>query len=338
MRSMVEKIKKAVDKFILDLNNKTVLTEAASGNYVVTPVLAALAGANVLAITRDSNYASKEKVFQETYQLAEKLGVEQKIQIFFDKNDIMYGNIDIVTNTGFVRPIDKQMIDKLSAKCVIPLMWEPWEFRSDELDLEYCVAKGIKVYGTNEQDSRLQTMKYIGFTVLYFLLDNKMSSFSAIVLIIGNKSFAKAINSVLVKNDYSCDIITDYNDVVNLEKYQAIVIAEHIKDKLIIGSDKDAFIKTSNLRKNQYVIHICGNIDIRNIPCKTNTSNPSKHGYMSFTADFIDSQAVIDLHAAGLKVAEGMMRANGLSLKHKDYKEYLEKNYPTKAFENEKYW
>lgn len=335
---MLDKITRAIKKFSPNLKNKIVLTEAASGNYIVTPVLAALAGADVMAITKDSKYATKEKVIEDTYTLAEKLGVGHKIKIYSDKHKIAYGDIDVVTNTGFVRPINKLMIDKLPSRCVIPLMWEPWEFRQEDLDLDYCIAKGIKVYGTNERDRRLQTMKYIGLTVLYFLLNNKMSAFSTNILVIGNQSFVDAITDVLSHNDYHCKKVTDYNCPVNHTDYQAIVIAEHERKKLIIGKEKNAFIQSDSLLKNQFLIHICGQVDINGVKCKTNIKKPAKFGYMSYTADYIDSQAVIDLHTAGLKVAEGMIKANGLSLKSKEYKIFMETNYPAKAFKNEKYW
>jgi hypothetical protein len=59
---------------------------------------------------------------------------------------------------------------------------------------------------------------------------------------------------------------------------------------------------------------------------------------MSYTADYADPQAVIDLHTAGLKVAEGMIKANSLNLKPFEYKNYLEKNYPALSFNDSKFW
>lgn len=49
---MITKIKRSVDKFKLNLKDKIVLTEAATGNFVVTQVIAALAGAKVYAYTK----------------------------------------------------------------------------------------------------------------------------------------------------------------------------------------------------------------------------------------------------------------------------------------------
>lgn|GEM_PF-5393232 len=53
--------------FSLDLGKFIVLTEAASGFYALTPLIAALAGAKaVLALTRDSRYGSAAEVKQYT--------------------------------------------------------------------------------------------------------------------------------------------------------------------------------------------------------------------------------------------------------------------------------
>ena len=55
-------MEEAIEKFHLNLTGFSVLTEAASGNYVFTPLICALAGAKeVIAFTKDSVYASKDK-------------------------------------------------------------------------------------------------------------------------------------------------------------------------------------------------------------------------------------------------------------------------------------
>ena len=157
---MKDKILNSLEKFNLNLKGKNVLTEAATGNYVVTPIIAALAGANVYAFTKNSKYGTIKEVKKQTIELTKKFGIENKIKIITNLNNVDLKDIDILTNTGFLRPVNKELINKLSSKCVIPLMWEPWEFRNEDLDLEECYNKGIKVYGTDESDNRLKTIDY----------------------------------------------------------------------------------------------------------------------------------------------------------------------------------
>ena len=139
---LIKGIIKAIEKFELSLRDKVVLTEAATGNYVVTPVIAAVTGAKkVYAFTKDSCYGSVEGVKKQTYSLAKILGVVRKIFIITSFESVDFKSVDIVMNTGFLRPITRELISKLPSKSVIPLMYEPWEFREGESDLEACCEK-----------------------------------------------------------------------------------------------------------------------------------------------------------------------------------------------------
>jgi len=216
-------------------------------------------------------------------------------------------------------------------------MWEPWEYRKEDLDLDECLKKGIKVYGTNEGDSKLRTMDYIGFIVLFFLLKQKHSPFSSNILILGNDSFSASVKKILKQNGYKYTHISDYVSPYNeVNDFDAIVIVEHEKKDLLIG--KNGFINGSMIKKDMSVIHICGNVVFDELKCNMIPENPACFGYMSYTTDYIDNQAVIDLHTAGLKVAEGMLQANYLNLHGENYKKFMEKNYFALAFDDQKYW
>jgi len=334
---MITKIVNAIAKFKLNLKNKIVITEAATGNYVVTPIIAALAGAEVYAFTKSSRFGTTDEVVYQTNYLSKKLNISHKIHIVNELNNSMLSNADILTNTGFLRPINKNIIENLNNKCVIPLMWEPWEFREEDIDLEACIEKGIKVYGTNESDFRLRTIEYIGFTILYFLLQFKLSPFSAKVLLVGCNKFVNPVKNVLLKNNYEVEIVSIYQNKINTKEYNAIILLEHQNDILLIGS-QNSFINKNDISSNQVVIHICGNVDFTNSKFIKIPEKPARFGYMSFTTDYIDNMAVIDLHTAGLKVAEGMLKAKHLGLQGLKYKNFMESNYPALAFKNEKYW
>jgi hypothetical protein len=73
---LVRLMRRAVEECRLDLSGAVVLTEAATGPYVVTPVLAALAGAaDVVALTRDTRYGTAAEVTRQTLALAAAAGV-----------------------------------------------------------------------------------------------------------------------------------------------------------------------------------------------------------------------------------------------------------------------
>jgi len=68
---LIDKLVRQVKALQLNLNGKIVLTEAATGAYIVTPVLAAIAGAKVFAFSKATRYGSLEEVFASTKQLAD---------------------------------------------------------------------------------------------------------------------------------------------------------------------------------------------------------------------------------------------------------------------------
>ena len=332
----VNNIRRSIEKFNLNLTGFTVLTEAASGNYIVTPLIAAASGAaKVFAYTKDSRYGCVEEVKKETNRLAERMGITN-IEIITSLEQIDLTKIDILTNTGFLRPINKHLIQKLSSSCVIPLMWEPWEYRPSELDIEACLQRHIKVYGTNEDDKRLRTKEYIGFVALHLLLSYHHTPLSSKVLILGCSYFTVHIENVLSVNGYDYIVLNSYDTPIDTSTFHAIIIAEHYNPMELIGPE--GFIKTSELNSSIDLIHICGNINVSHVAFRHTPKHPASFGYMSYTADYMGSHVVCDLHAAGLYVAQGMLKANKLKLPPIAYKKYLETTYPALAFKDERYW
>ena len=64
--NLCSKLNQVVEGLELDLQKCVILTEAATGSYVVTPVLAALAGATVYAFTRPTRYGTVAEVIDAT--------------------------------------------------------------------------------------------------------------------------------------------------------------------------------------------------------------------------------------------------------------------------------
>jgi len=334
---MIKKIKYSIDKFNLDLSNKVILTEAATGAYSCTPIIADLANASTIyALAKPTKYGSIEDI-KNTFVPYYDKHMDSNIKIITSLDEIDK-SIDIVTNSGFMRPINSNLINYMHNKSVITLMYEPWEFRKDDIDLELMYSNDIKVYGTNEHDNRLKTMDYIGITVLYHLLDNKISNFSnSKILILGNEEFTSPIESILLTNNYKIKILNNYNDTFTDYDYDIYVVAENKQNNYIVGT-QNAYIDKTKLTKEQFVIHICGNVDFKNVDFKHKPEMPKPFGYMSYRTDYIDDMALIDLQTASLHVAEGMLVANNKNFNSFQYKDFMEKNYPALSFKDKKFW
>lgn len=281
IQNLAHLVERAVAAFKLDLTGKTVLTEAATGDFAATASIAAAAGANVLAIARSSRHGSQEDAAIQTSRLASALGVNGRITTYHDMGNIDFGMLDIVTNTGFVRPIDRSMIAKLRPGTVIPLMWEPWELRPSDVDIDACVEYGCKVYGTNESDHRLRTMEYIGFIALRKLLENKRSPLSTNIVVVAEEPFLSPIISVLRSVGYQC-MVASRDCKITLNPFTAIVIADHVSGELKIGPN-GALINSQSLSPTNLIVHIAGNVDVREIVCTVVPNSPAVFGQMSFT-------------------------------------------------------
>lgn len=315
---------------------ETVLTEAACGDYAVTPVLAALAGARVLAFGRDSRWGSFTAARRAVQELADLCGVAERIVISDDLASFDLERVAVVTNTGFLRPLDRAFVASLSTGTVIPLMWEPWEHRPQELDLEACRARGIKVYGTNEEDPRLRTREYIGYIVLRLLLQNRCTPRGGEVLLLGGGRFPAAVAEVLQRCGYRVRRCGAGDPPPEPSGCEAIVVAEHEDPVSWIGPG--GRVEPAAVPADTVVIHICGRVDFAGAPFRHVPDEPASFGRMSYTTDWIDSAALTDLHTAGLKVAEGMLRANRQGLRGADYRAFMEENYPALAFADERFW
>src|SRR3954470_3426689 len=93
-RRLVRLMREAIERCDLDLQGLTVLTEAASGAYVVTPVLAAMSGADVVAVTAGNAYSSAEEIRELTLGLARLAGVGDRIELVDGKDAAIIGSAD----------------------------------------------------------------------------------------------------------------------------------------------------------------------------------------------------------------------------------------------------
>ena len=169
LKSLAER---CINQLELSLEGVTVYTEAASGPYVFDPVLAAMSGARrVYAVTADSSYATSADVERATMEAAAFAGVADRILVTTQKFADQLGESDIITNSGFVRPIDATTLRSLKATAVVPLMWETWEFRDSDLDLDACQSLGILVMGTDEGRPPFPMYSYVGLLALKLLFE-----------------------------------------------------------------------------------------------------------------------------------------------------------------------
>jgi len=328
-------IDSAITDLKLDLSGLTVLTEAASGNYVVTPLIAALAKAKkVYAFTRDSVYGKATDIKELTLKFAKFCGVHEKIDVVFNKSPEIINKADIITNLGFVRPINRDFVTAMKDTAVIPLMCEAWEFRKEDVDLEACRKKGILVMGTNENHPGLKIFNFCGNLCLKMLLQLGIEGYKSKIVIVSIDKFGKTIQKTLKAIGAKTYLVSELKSKLSrlyLKDADAIVIADYTRLDTFIGSKGHISAgKLFELSQGISAVQFAG---------KVNTEELQKVGIPYFpdrevgsfrmgnTLAELGPKAVIELHTAGLKVGELMC----IAMKQGRRGEYLENDVATKG-------
>lgn len=316
-------INRAIEFNKLNLNGLIVFTEAASGEFIYTPIIAAMAGAKkVYAITKDSKYATKEEVKKNTMLFGELCGIKDKICVVYDKQNIC--EADIITNLGFVRPIDKETIDMIKRNAVIPYMCEAWEVRNEDVDIDYCKQKTINVMGTNENYSGLDVFKFSGPLALKMLFDVGVEVYKSKIVIISDDNFGKVIYDTLSK--ISSDVVlVRYLNEKNydlLKNVDALIIADYTSNRCFIGKNTVGISaeKLKSLSNFITVIQFAGIVDIDDLKENNISFYPDYkvgNSRMGKTLAYLGAKPIIDLHCAGLKVGEIMHKNDELYLINK---------------------
>lgn len=313
-------IRCAIRDFALDLDGLSVLTEAASGPFVATPLIAALAGAQrVHALTRDSRYGSEREVAALTNDLADRWGVADRIKILTSRDDPRIAESDVVTNLGFVRPLDRPLLERLGPASAVALMFEPWEHRETDLDLEACRKLGIPVLGTNEDDPRLLTFEYLPGIAAKLLFDLGVEVFASHLILVSSGRFATHIEDGLTRMGAEVELFCpplsagDARFESAVSGADAMVVAEHPPSGPLLGNDA-GYTSSELLERNPglSLAHIVGEVDPREVAASGIAYAPERiapAGSMSVTAGFMGPKPVIDLHTAGLRVGAALSRA-----------------------------
>jgi hypothetical protein len=341
-----------IGHYDLDLSGLTVLTEAASGPYLFTPLLAARANAEcVHAWTRDSRWAPGDAVSAATQECAVRWGVGDRIEVSLDRNPDAVAASDIITNSGFVRRIDETMIGVMKPTAVIPLMWETWEFRESDLDLAACRRKGILVLGTRESEPPCDMRGYGRALALKLVFDLGLELQGSRILLLGAQTMPgrltrDALRSAGAEVDwFGEEAGADWRSYDELrghalrhaDAYDAVIVTELESSTLLLG-DRSARLPLDQLADSNPSIRIgviAGKVDAEALAASGLIHVPdhiAPMGYMSYQPALLGPRPVLDLYAAGLKVGQEMARARLAGLSPDDAAQVAEQRSPAMSF------
>lgn len=330
MATIKAKIIDAVNRLKLDLSGKVVLTEAATGAYVVTPVIAALAGAKVYAFTKSTRYGSVEDVKKLTMALLSQFeNVKGSVSVIDSLSPEIIAEADIITNSGHLRPLDKSILQHAKKGSVIPLMYEAWEWREADLDIETVRTKNILLGATNERHPDVDVFNYLGDMALKMIFDAGLCPYNNNYILICNNDFGPFIAKVLAKvcgglavcdtaenkskyDGLQVDWIGNFPDFTIPEKYKnsdAVLFTAYPFDKTWIGNNNTPILidKLKSQIENPFILRYCGHIDEE---CKNDIRFYPEHvksGHMGILPSAIGFDPIIRLQSGGLKVGQLML-------------------------------
>jgi hypothetical protein len=328
-------VKEQIIKFNLDLSELTVITECASGFYAYNTFVPILANAKkVIAVSKTTSHGSFVENKKNIEYLAEKLEINiSKLEVVEKLDEQHIKDADIITNSGHVRPINNEIMSQMKHTAVIPLMWETWEFRDEDLDLKSAIQNDILVLGTKETSKDIDMRGYAGALGLAILVYLKLEVYKTKVVLFGKEILGIAIAEMFEKNGVEYLWFVDsptnktqksYKEIGNykniIKGYDAVLFAEHAyKDEILTKEHGLTLKDLSRLNKEIKVGVIAGNINENDLIDSSLEYFPQKimpPGYLSFQTYDMGAKPVIELFSAGLKIGQQMARhrLNGVSL------------------------
>ncbi|WP_424963018.1 hypothetical protein [Ekhidna sp.] len=317
----IKLIDRVINSLEIDLEGINVLTEVGSATYKYLPVIAAKANAaKVFAWTRDSDYGSAKDNIESCRLILDHYELSDKVEFFVgDLNVDHLKQADVITNSGFVRPLDKNKLQYCKEGVAIPLMFEAWELRKEDLDLEYCKRQDIRVAGTWEKHPSIKVFQHIGplaikmaFEAGYEVLDNK-------ILVWSDDEFGEEVEKAFGSVNANQVIrSTDPKDLYEMAaELDFVFIAEYREERSYFNEIID-LIKLKNINDEIGLVHLYGDIDA-NYWSKFmhGVIHPAHNGspkVMTRTLGHIGLLPIINLQAAGLKVGELMIRKQSSDL------------------------
>jgi hypothetical protein len=308
LRRLIPEIVAAME---LDLDGLVVFTEAASGPYLWTPLLAAAAGArHVYALAADNAHHRAADAAEATLAAAERFGVG--VEVVFEKRPEHLAVTDIVTNSASLRPVTADEIAALPETAVLPLMWETWEYRPEDLDLAACRERGILVLGTCETRPPCDLISYMGPLAVRLLLDLGLEVHQTSVVVLGGQAMGHEMARYLAS--IGCVVAhfgagaRAYEELTAgaMAGYDAVIVAEHSDRRVLL----DGTLAEANPAIRVGVVS--GTVDGAALRAAGLVVVPEilrAGGYLSYDASRLGPRPVLELYAAGLRVGEVATRA-----------------------------
>jgi len=306
---VLRRIESAIKRFELDLAGRIVLTEAATGYYRVTPILAAMAGADrVIAVAKSSRFGSRQLAKKQVARLAELAGVSSRVEPTFRvARDVCHG-ADIITNLGSVRPIDEDFISRLGVGAVVSLMFDARDARPADIDTAALRRAAIPLCAVDEDAIGL--FRWTGQRIAWWLTELGLEIVDSRIIVWGGDPRARQCAQWLRGAGAVVERVDRTPKRSLLDKLDALVLMT--PGARVTASSRVTPRILAAHGRGVAILECAGEVDreecaASNLPVYPPL--PPSAGHVGRTIGEILYAPVIELHAAGLRVAQAMSDA-----------------------------
>jgi len=208
-----------------------------------------------------------------------------------------------------VRPLDRELIGWMKQSAVIPLMYEAWEYRHADVDLEACRERGIRIGATDERHPDVDVFSFLGMMATKLLLDAQVAVYRSSILVLCDNPFCGFIARTLKRLGASVDVADTVVDAPRHVRYDAVLVALQPRAHAVVSA-VDARLIASRW-PGAVVAQFWGDMDRAALASAGVSVWPERApgvGHMGVLPSAIGPEPVIRLQAGGLKVGELLSR------------------------------
>lgn len=306
---MLGSITTRIEALGLDLGGLHVVTEAATGDYACTAVIAAMAGARVTAFARDTRrHGSARDAAAQTLGLARLAGVRDRIDLVDAITPARLADCDILTNSGHLRPITAEKIAALPPRAVIGLMFEGWEFRGEDLDIAAARARGIRIAAVNERHRDVGVFPFLGPLCLRLLQEAGLHAPGSHVAVVCDNPFASFLCDGLAMAGADVELAASIA-AIRPDGWDAVVVSLNPAENPPLDAADLAALKAAAPRA--VIAQFWGDIDrpaARAAGLRVVPAHEPAPGHMGILLNALGHEPIVRLQTGGLRAAELIYR------------------------------
>src|SRR4051794_36616805 len=245
--------------------------------------------------------------------MADALGVPAGEIAFYERRSELPVDIDIITNSGALRPIDEELIALTGPRGVVSVMYEAWELRPEDIDLAACRRHGVPVAGVNEDWDELAIFRSCGALAVKLCHEAGLEIAGNTLVLLADAHYGPVIEQALAALHAEVHwVAAEAVDPGLLQRADGVIVADYYAEAPVVGGSGalsiDSFLEAGS---SPCVVQVVGPSAVGELVAagfSVHPPVPTRPRQMAATLSHLGPRPVTYLLAAGLKVGELLWR------------------------------